>query len=1093
VSEVNGYIVKHAVFGVGKIVEWSDLPRQPFRVRFSSADSSLKEVAFDKAVIGRQIQRTMLPPGSRCQSRRGPCVVVEILTFASDGAPAEYAVEYERDNGLRARAVESELGPVTIAVASDPGLILGGLQAGGYPIFRARERLSDVIYRMLRDGNGLRSLLSSRVDLRPHQAYVAGIVLLDRRRRYLLADEVGLGKTIEAGIVIADLIAQRPDSKVLILCPGALTEQWLCELYTKFSQTSFVMADLRGDQTDWANSTRVIVSMTRAVDSLSSITNLRWDLVIIDEVHHLLGSPVLYQLALSLSQTCGSLLLLSALPAQEREDEFLRLLTLLEPQKYSAVAPEDFASLFLAQQEVGRKTRLISRRLQDFRTGERDAADVLEKVSGLLELPVLADDCELGRLINLVTADPDRNTFSERVETLLHHVGDTYRINRRILRNRRSRLAQDDRITLITRRLHELSFIPEQLEIDAVQAVQVLLRSAGSAGATPHHLWQLARLLYQAAAHPPTLLSVLRRLTALTPSALPPNEDLLQASHLIGYSEWSQYESTLFHSTRGFLDGDLLRFAIEAAEAWTSDAANSTRIECAIEFLRTKMPKRESALTSKIIVFAGFPTLAADIAQRLQQEFGSESVGAFHHGLPREEKERQVNRFRTNSRMWLLMSDETGGEGRNFQFASEIFHFDLPWFASRIEQRIGRLDRLGRERERNPDVVSNVVYNKWAPEAGLVECYRDGLQVFSESLSGLEFALRGIEQSIAEASVTSGAEGIVRLVPTIQEHVRSERMRDESDALFDAASFERIAADKYWRVSDSSGTEVELEEAFIEYFRMVSSSGSVYRLPDDEGTEGVWQLTPADLQTLKLKLHCDPQTGVPPRRKGTFRRATAQLRPDIDFFTVGNELFDAVVRSMPEDGIGRTFAVECVVPGTAPWLGLEVVLEAVPQISAFANNAPGLANRARQLICTRPFHVFVSTGGKVADDTLGEALEVLRRSLNRENKGRLWSNLTKEKAQMLHRAFPGGTLQQGIISAQNQATEVARKHFTVRLGPEVDEEITRVKEMIRLALNNDKSPNEEIDLLNTYVRALPEWTVRIDAIGFLSVNGAIKP
>jgi len=57
----------------------------------------------------------------------------------------------------------------------------------------------------------------------------------------------------------------------------------------------------------------------------------------------------------------------------------------------------------------------------------------------------------------------------------------------------------------------------------------------------------------------------------------------------------------------------------------------------------------------------------------------------------------------------------------------------------------------------------------------------------------------------------------------------------------------------------------------------------------------------------------------------------------------------------------------------------------------------------------------------------------------------------------------------------------------------VDEEITRVKEMIRLALNNDKSPNEEIDLLNTYVRALPEWTVRVDAIGFLSVNGALKP
>jgi hypothetical protein len=139
-----------------------------------------------------------------------------------------------------------------------------------------------------------------------------------------------------------------------------------------------------------------------------------------------------------------------------------------------------------------------------------------------------------------------------------------------------------------------------------------------------------------------------------------------------------------------------------------------------------------------------------------------------------------------------------------------------------------------------------------------------------------------------------------------------------------------------------------------------------------------------------------------------------------------------------------------------------------------------------------PFHVFVSTGGKVADDTLGEALEVLRRSLSRENKGRLWSNLTKEKAHLLHRAFPDERLQQGIVSAQNQAIALARKHFTVRLGPEVDEEIIRVKEMIRLALNEEKSPNEEIDSLNAYARALPDWSVRVDAIGFLSVNRALK-
>src|SRR5207237_5366476 len=108
----------------------------------------------------------------------------------------------------------------------------------------ARETLVDALARLTRQGSGLRALLSSRIDLRPHQAYVAGVVLLDRRRRYLLADEVGLGKTIEAGIVIHDLLSTKPDARVLVLCPGTLTTQWLSEMYSKFGGQTFRMLDL---------------------------------------------------------------------------------------------------------------------------------------------------------------------------------------------------------------------------------------------------------------------------------------------------------------------------------------------------------------------------------------------------------------------------------------------------------------------------------------------------------------------------------------------------------------------------------------------------------------------------------------------------------------------------------------------------------------------------------------------------------------------------------------------------------------------------------------------------------------------------------
>ena len=88
--------------------------------------------------------------------------------------------------------------------------------------------------RVTRQAGGLKSLLSSRIDLHSHQAYVAGVVLLDSNRRYILADEVGLGKTIEAGIVMTDLLMQKPEARILVLCPSSLTHQWLSEIYSKF-------------------------------------------------------------------------------------------------------------------------------------------------------------------------------------------------------------------------------------------------------------------------------------------------------------------------------------------------------------------------------------------------------------------------------------------------------------------------------------------------------------------------------------------------------------------------------------------------------------------------------------------------------------------------------------------------------------------------------------------------------------------------------------------------------------------------------------------------------------------------------------------
>jgi ATP-dependent helicase HepA len=264
---------------------------------------------------------------------------------------------------------EADLQPMAGGESADPQGRLSGLQLQPYSLFASRENLRRAYARMLRDAAGLRALLGSRVDLRPHQAFVAGTVLLEPRRRFILADEVGLGKTIEAGIVIHDLLAQKSDARILVLCPGALTQQWLCELYAKFGGHVFTLLDLHDPGgVDWPKLRRVIASMTMAMfQAGAALEQVSWDMLVVDEVHHLLTMPALYGLVQRLSRRIPAVLLLSAIPAHEREDELLRLLALIEPERYgdmTSTTKERFVALHEQQPIIGKGLRVLERRIR---------------------------------------------------------------------------------------------------------------------------------------------------------------------------------------------------------------------------------------------------------------------------------------------------------------------------------------------------------------------------------------------------------------------------------------------------------------------------------------------------------------------------------------------------------------------------------------------------------------------------------------------------------------------------------------------------------------------------------------------------------
>jgi ATP-dependent helicase HepA len=983
---------------------------------------------------------------------------------------------------------ESELTPLdgvgSTSSASSPLEALLHLHHEGYATFQRRETLLETYLQALRGGLGVRALLSSRIDLMPHQAYVAGVILLDRQQRYILADEVGLGKTIEAGIVIHDLLSRKPDSRILVLCPGSLVQQWFCEIYAKFCGRVFRLPELSTTtrESNAIGCAQKILSFFGANQRHKQLLSTSWDLVIVDEAHHLLATQHLYDLTRELSRSAGGLLLLSALPAQHREEEYLRLLALLEPNRYQPDRPgevERFRELYRRQQELGVVLRWVSRRLPDVVEGDRKPEELIERLRELTTWPVLDGDEKLQTLVKALNGSS--KTFDDDIKTVLHHVGDTYRINRRILRNRRVRLVAEGKVQSIERRLKKLTYEPDPFEADAWEFVRRLLTEL-SQHDLGDALVPLSRLLFQACVDPVCLTEVLELALRTEREQITEDKEVFALDSVAGYGDYEPRATTLWHAAWRVMGEGAFRKAREAAATWRRVEENRGRFQMLMTFLKKK---HSAEPRSKFLIFAGFPGLAKRLHDELCAHFPSKQIARFYFGMPDRDKEDQVRLFRRYAETWVLVSDETGGEGRNFQFADEIIHFDTPWHAARVEQRIGRLDRLGRGR---CDVVSNVLCAAGTEEAGLIAAFADGFGLFSKSISGLEFALRDVERDLVYTALAEGSDGLASKAQIIREIAAKERAEDESADLFDEASNERRAADAFRRAQSDPERENALERAFITYFKHIAPGDSVRPIRHAEYPEGIFRFYPNDVRDVSLALPQDTDGRNLSEPEGTFYRELAQERPDLEFFSAGNAFFDAVCGSLFTAVAGRTYAIETtLVPGELRVF--EFTFRVVPGRALLADE-PGLFNQLDRIFAHRIERVWVKDDGTPA--TTPERLLTLRRSCQKANKDRSWWNLTKEKAAAIEQFYSQRSWMQVVYDCFGVAQRIAREGFESLLAETLQAERMRLSEQQR-QLNALRLPGwtEESAALQRLLAALDNWTVELDTVGFLSVNGRV--
>lgn len=526
------------------------------------------------------------------------------------------------------------------------------------------------------------------VERFPHQIDACLKVLRDLNGRAILADEVGLGKTIEAGIVLKEYVLRGAIRTALVLVPASLCEQWRAELWEKF-ELDFVVS--RGPAGQWGRHPFVISSLETARHERHRrrVRGANYDLVVVDEAHRLRNHLTLgWKFVNDLSPRY--LLLLTATPVQNDMRELYNLATLVRPGSVGTFA--QFR--------------------RDFLSGhDRRAPRNTPRLRNLLEAV----------MIRTRRADTNLEFPPRRVETVW--VGQT----------------PAERV--LYRRISE--FVADAVRGDV-----------GGPG-RPHYF---------------TLMVLQKEMG----------------------SSWAAAASTL-ERLGEHPDGlDPRRLRALAARA---------REVCRVPSkIRTLMRSLDRLGDEKAIVFTQFRTTLDTIVEALRGHGLEPAV--FHGELGWREKEEALDRFRHQAR--VLVSTEAGGEGRNLQFCRNVVNYDLPWNPMRVEQRIGRVHRLGQE---HPVKVVNLAAR------GTIEAYV--LEILDKKIRMFELVVGEMEEILGTWQPHGSFEDEVfrRWTESVQPRARQRRFAELAQHLVVARRLYQQQKDRQsWLFPPARGAAPEREE-----------------------------------------------------------------------------------------------------------------------------------------------------------------------------------------------------------------------------------------------------------------------------------------
>jgi superfamily II DNA or RNA helicase len=538
------------------------------------------------------------------------------------------------------------------------------IEAGRIAYVAAAAKVAEVLEgsTSATEGHVLLAPMESNVIPLPHQIHALSRAISGDRVRYLLADEVGLGKTIEAGLVMRELKLRGLVRRTLVVSPKGIATQWVAEMQTHFNeQFQLVLGDDIGTlqrlapgadhrSSAWSMFDQVIVSLdsVKPMDKRRGWTGERvaeynrsrfedlitagWDLVIVDEAHRLGGSTdqvARYKLGKGLAEAAPYVLLLSATPHQGKSDAFHRLMNLLDDDAFpdmESVSRERVAPYVI-------------------RTEKRKAIDAdgkpLFKPRRTQMAPVAWESRhQLQQLLYEAVTDYVREGYNQALREKKRHIGFLMILMQRLVVSSTRAIR-----TTLERRLAALKDGEQQASLRLAE-----LENGAEGSESPDD--EIAELYDMDGQE---LL-----------------DELLKCHVSALQSEGSHVET-------------LLEAAVRCEQA-----GPDAKAEALIEWIY-KLQAEENEPDLKVLIFTEFvPT------QQMLKEFLEArgiSVVTLNGSMAMEERGAAQDAFRKSHR--VLVSTDAGGEGLNLQFAHVIINYDIPWNPMRLEQRIGRVDRIG--------------------------------------------------------------------------------------------------------------------------------------------------------------------------------------------------------------------------------------------------------------------------------------------------------------------------------------------------------------------------------------------------------------